>query len=129
MYLESQAGARGRLRTEAGWQRFDGEVADALEFTPAPYYGEVDGRFLLPAGVQLEARVQGMGAKRYQGYGVLLRVPPHFENNVALDQAILGDYLHAHIALFHAFGDAIQEHPLGSPLRFRVVAGVTGKIR
>ena len=128
-YGEAKAGRRIRVRVSGGWQSLYGEEADAVEFTPAPYYGELSLRADLPGGLRAEARLQGMGEKEYRGYGVDLRVPPHFENNLGIEQPLFGDFIRARLALFHAFGDPVLEHPLGTPIRFRVTAGVTGKIR
>jgi hypothetical protein len=113
-----------RLRASAGWQDFFGAEADSLEFSPAPYFGETAVRLTLPRNFRAEARLQGMGPKHYRGFGVSLRTPPHLENHLALEQGLFANRVLARLAFFHAFGDEVLEHPLGNPLRFRIVAGL-----
>ncbi len=128
LHAEAKAGGHVRIRAEAGWQEFYGEEEAALEFSPAPYFGETEARCQFAHGFRAEARLQGMGAKEYRGYGISLRVPPHFENHLGLEQSF-GARLKLRMALFHAFGDEILEHPLGNPLRFRVFAGLACALR
>ncbi len=127
-YAEARVGGATRLRLALGWQDFLGHDAGALEFSPAPYFGSLEGGFTLPAHLRADAILQGLGPKYYRGYGLDWRVAPHFENQLGLRQSYAGGRWEARVALFHAFGEAVQEYPLGNPIRFRITAGIRGRL-
>ena len=128
-FVEGCVGNRLRLKATGGWQMFTGEEADRLEFLPAPFYAEVQGKLKLFTGLGLEARVQAMAAKQYNGFGISMRVPPHLENGMAVEQMAFGDKLRLRWALFQAFCDGFSEHPLGNPVKLRMAASAAYAFR
>jgi hypothetical protein len=126
---ETRIGSHLRLRMTLGWQMFTGREADSLEFSPAPYYGEIGAKLFLPQGLRAEARVQGLGPKQYHGFGTSLRIPPHFENSLGLEQPMFEGRLRARLAMLRAFSDGLLEHPLGNPLGFVIQGGITCALR
>lgn len=129
VFVEVCAGNRLRLKASGGWQMFTGVEADSLEFLPAPFYGELLGKLELFKGLGLEARMQVMAEKQYHGFGTSLRIPPHLENGVAVEQKAFGDKLRLRWALFQAFSDGYSEHPLGNPVNFRTAASAAYAFR
>lgn len=113
-------------RFEAGWRGFAGEEKNRIEYRPSPWWAGLGLGVELPSDLKMETLVHWVGAKEVRGWGEDFETPAHLEGNAALVQSLFDDRLELSAALLHAFGDAVQEHPNGNPLLFRIVVGVEG---
>jgi hypothetical protein len=113
-------------RFEAGWRGFAGEEADRMEYRPSPWWAGLGLGVEFPSDLKVETLVHWVGPKEVRGWGEDFETPAHFESNAALVQSLFDERLELSASLLHAFGDAVQEHPNGNPLLFRIVVGVEG---
>jgi hypothetical protein len=113
-------------RFQAGLRGFEGAEADQVEYRPSPWWTALSLGADLPSDLRLEALVHWVGPKEVRGWGETYEVPSHLEGNTALVQRLFEDRLKLSASFLHAFGDAVQEHPNGNPLVFRIMVGVEG---
>lgn len=113
-------------RVQAGWRDFWGHDAAAMEFRPSREWAGIGGGWSLPFHLNLDAQVNYVGEKEVRGWGPVFNVPSHFENNLAVSQALLDNGLKLSLSALHAFGEDFRDQPNANPMRFRVLAGVEG---
>jgi hypothetical protein len=119
---------RATWRAQAGLRQFWGRDADYIEFLPSPWWVGAGTGWSFPRKTQVDAQVTFMGPKEVRGWGPVFKVPEHWENHISLVQPLFSDRLKLSLAAIHAFGENIQEHPNGNPMRFRILAGIEGSI-
>ena len=119
---------KGAWRAQAGVRRFWGRNADRIEYLPSPWWIGAGTGWTLPGKTQVDAQITFMGPKEVRGWGPVFKVPEHWENHLSLVQPLFSDRLKLSLAGIHAFGENIQEHPNGNPMRFRILAGIEGTI-
>jgi hypothetical protein len=123
---QAKSGHEQVLQITVRWREFFGEESHALEWDPAVWSGGLLARVCLFDDLELEARWNLVGEKFYRGFGETLRIQPHSETHFGARHS-LGKRVSVSVALLNAFGEELQEHPLGNPYRFRVMAGAQGR--
>lgn len=120
--------AQGFWKAQAGWREFWGVNAGSMEFRPSRYWAGGGAGFKFPSDLRVEANAQYMGDKEVRGWGPVFTVPAHLENNLTVEQTLFDERMKVSLTALHAFGEEILEQPNGNPVRFRILAGVSGTI-
>ncbi len=107
----------------AGVRRFFGTGTSHLEFQPAPFWLSLAWAKRFQSDLSLEASTTYMGSKQVRGWGEDFSIPSHWEHHVFLEQSFLEGRLRLHYGALNLFMPDLPEHPLGNPLRFRILAG------
>ena len=97
-----------------------------IDYLPSPLFFQIQQKIKTTTNLSLEAIINYVGTKEVRNWSAnqqAFKIPSHWEANFTLTQSFRKESIKLYYSTLHLFGDEVQEHPVGNPLRFRVLVG------